>query len=168
MPVDNNIQCTISQFTPRHSGSKRNFVERSNEQDDRSYDAYQSRRDPFNPSAHESSKYGVFGTEMNLSRNPSYSHSQSNSKDMQKFNGMHTGLNYASNNLNRENKVNYNDYYPNGLAEGSPPFAPNGKYIPPNLNPQMQQFNRMPEMYREGNRQPKGREQVSMRNSMHG
>jgi len=167
-PVDNNIQWTISQFAPRHSGIKRNFNDRNIDQEDRSFDAYQTRRDQFSPSILESSKYAGYGAEINLSRNPSYSHSQGNSKDMQKFNGMHPSLNYASNNLNRENKGSYNDYYPNGLNEGASPYVPSGKYITPNLNPQTQQFSRLPEMYREGNRQLTGREQVSMRNSMHG
>lgn len=111
------------------------------------------------PHPYKMSRSGSRGSE---SRLPYQSSDYMNK--VEKYMGTNQNLNYESNQLNRDNKSAYEQYYSANQAMPMS-FKNSGKYMSQGSDRQMSQYPRRMEMYTDS-RYSQGRDQVSMRNSM--
>jgi hypothetical protein len=162
-PVNQLIDGQISQYARMH-GRKRNTNERPYDPDIQAQAAYQQ-REQYQSMRQSNYAYAAPPLEGKPNRDSNYYQMHEIPKNMNKPNGTHQNLNYASNNLNRENNVNYNQFYSTTHQKGPVSHSMGGKYISPPMKPQMQQFQGNHDMYGDNNHSHKNRDHLNMRGS---
>jgi len=153
VPLGERLQRNITQFTSATAPLKHRAM-------DRMYDSHRMARpeyssmpsDPYLGMMHKKPGYNYPNSDMMSNLNVKMPYSQEMPQNLNNFNGSHSTLNYASGSLNRENKAGYKDLYSNGAPDEHAAYKSRSKYIPTNMNPQMQQYQSTREMMSDGGR----------------
>lgn len=111
-------------------------------------------------------KYSYTGDAPKSTRGPSYYPGSDVHSPLPNFNGMQPSLNYQSSNLNRDNKANYNEFYPTSNTDARSGYKISSKHHSGGVSPRVPQYNRLHEGVDDNSFTHKSMDQVNNRQPM--